>query len=258
MVHPDEGHVIDLVHDILQTADGGLELARQVRILRLSDIAAHDLLDRRSGVEHLVERLTGQRRAEDNAWTVPAGLGGSQADRVEPIPDLRHVLDPDPVVLDVLAVGDVSGIARELRRERSERAQRRGGQRSAVAAHPQHEVRRLQQIDVLVAGEGAVVTLLALGIETPPTEPPTQINLVDAVESVPGIDVLDPFPHIERGVILLQLFIGVERLPVPESPLALAARLRRASRFGRRRVGSCHEMLLGSGEPVFESRRSPG
>ncbi len=129
------------------------------------------------------------------------------------------------MVLDVLAVGDVGGIASELGRERSERAQRRGAQRSAVAAHPQHEVRRLQQIDVLIAGEGAVVTLLALGVETPPPEPPTQINLVDTVESVPGVDVLDPFPHIERGVIELQLFIGVERLPVPERPLALAAGL---------------------------------
>ncbi len=61
VVHPDESDVIDLVHDILQTADGGLEFAWQIRILRFSDIAAHDLLDCRRGVEYLLKRLTGQR-----------------------------------------------------------------------------------------------------------------------------------------------------------------------------------------------------
>ena len=259
MVHPDEGDVVDLVHDILQTADGGLELSRQVRILRLADVAAHDLLDRRRRIDDLIEGLTGQRRAEHHPRAVPARLGGLQSDGVESPPDLRHILDPDPVVLHVLPVGDIGGVAGELGGDCAQGAQRRGGQHAAVAADPQHEIGRLEQIDVLIAGERAVVTLNPLGVETPPAEPAAQVDLVDTVESVPGVDGLNPFPHIERGVILLQLLVGVERLPVPEGPLALATLLRRVSRVGGRRwIGCRHGMLLGSGEPVVESRRSPG
>ena len=55
MVHPDERDVIDLVHHILQTADGGLEFTRQIRKLRFADITADDFLDGRSGVKHLIE-----------------------------------------------------------------------------------------------------------------------------------------------------------------------------------------------------------
>ena len=61
MVHPDERDVIDLVHHILHTTDGGLEFTRQIRILRFADITADDFLDRRRGVKHLIERLAGQR-----------------------------------------------------------------------------------------------------------------------------------------------------------------------------------------------------
>ena len=61
MIHPDERDVIDLVHHILQTTDGGLEFTRQIRILRFADIAPDDFLDRRRGVKHLIERLAGQR-----------------------------------------------------------------------------------------------------------------------------------------------------------------------------------------------------
>ena len=43
---------------------------------------------------------------------VAAGLGGGQADGLQPVPDLRHVLDPDPVQLDVLPVGDVGAVPR--------------------------------------------------------------------------------------------------------------------------------------------------
>ena len=61
VVDADERDVVDLVRDILQTGDGGLVLARQVGEVGLTDVAANDLLDRPGRVEHLVERLTGQR-----------------------------------------------------------------------------------------------------------------------------------------------------------------------------------------------------
>ena len=46
-----------------------------------------------------------------------------QADRLEPAPDLRHVLDPDPVQLDVLPVGDVGGVPGELHRDLADHPQ---------------------------------------------------------------------------------------------------------------------------------------
>ena len=65
-------------------------------------------------VDDLVGRDAGERAAEDDARGVAARLGGLQADRLEAAPDLGHVLDADPVVLDVLPVADVGGAAGEL------------------------------------------------------------------------------------------------------------------------------------------------
>src|SRR6202020_343121 len=61
VVDADEGDVVDLVHDILQTRDRGLVLAWQVGELGLADVTAHDLVDRPGRVEHFVDRLAGQR-----------------------------------------------------------------------------------------------------------------------------------------------------------------------------------------------------
>ena len=223
MLDADERDVVDLVHHVLLARDRGLELARQVGVLRLADVALDDLVDRGGAVDDLVERLAGQRRAEHDAGAVAARLGGLQADLVEALPDLRHVLDLDPVVLDVLAVGDVGGVAGELGGDAAERAQRRGGQRAAVAAHPQHEVLVLEHVGVVVTGPGAVVAGLALGVEAPPAETAAQVALVDALEAAVGVDVLDAGPHVERVVVLLGLLVGVERLAVAERPLAFAA-----------------------------------
>ncbi len=199
VVDADERDVVDLVHHVLQAGDRGLELARQVGVLRLADVAAHDLVDGPGRVEHLVERLAGQRRAEHHTRAVAARLGGLQADLFQPPPDLGHVLDLDPVVLHVLPVGDVGGVAGELGGDLPQRAQRGGRQRAAVAAHPHHEVLGLEHVGVLVAGPGAVVALLALGVETPPAHPAAQVALVDAVEALLGVDVLDAGPHVRAG-----------------------------------------------------------
>ncbi len=123
VVDADERDVVDLVRDVLQARDRGLVLARQVGELGIADVAAHDLVDRPGRVEHLVDRVAGQRRAEHDAGAVAARLGGLQADRRQALPDLGDVLDLDPVVLDVLAVGDVGGVAGELGGDLAERAQ---------------------------------------------------------------------------------------------------------------------------------------
>ncbi|CKT02598.1 Uncharacterised protein [Mycobacterium tuberculosis] len=82
MVDADEGDVVDLVRDVLQARDGGLVLARQVGEVGLADVATHDLLDRPGRVEHFVERLAGQRRAQHYPRAVTARLGGLQSDIV--------------------------------------------------------------------------------------------------------------------------------------------------------------------------------
>jgi hypothetical protein len=125
--------------------------------------------------------------------------------------------------LHVLAVADVGGVARELGGDLADGAQRGGGQRAAVAPHAHHEVFGLEEVGVLVAGPRAVVTLLALGVQAHPPHPTAQILLVDAVEALLRIQVDDAGAHIERVVVLLELFVRVERLAVAERPLAFAA-----------------------------------
>jgi hypothetical protein len=55
-------------------------------------------------------------------------------------PRSRDVLDADPVQLDVLPVGDVRGVAAEVRADLADRAQLLGRQDAAVAADAHHEV----------------------------------------------------------------------------------------------------------------------
>src|SRR5690606_20028062 len=95
-----------------------------------------------------------------------------------------------------------------------------------------HEVLGLQQVGVLIAGPGAVVALFALGVEAHPAEPAAQIGLVDAVEAVLGVGVDDAIAHVERVVFLLELLVGVERVPFAERPLPFGAGLARGTGFG--------------------------
>src|SRR5690606_28143437 len=203
-----------------------------------------------------VQRFARQRRTEHDAGAVTARLGGLRADGSDAPPDLRAVLDLDPVVLHVLALGDVSGIAagpggglasgtqlrHSTRHALAAGPPLRDIQRTAVAADPQHEVPGFEHIDLLVAGPGAVVTLLALGVQAPPAETSAQIALVDTVEPVLGVDVLDPGPDVERVVVLLGLLVRVERFPIAERPLALGAAAHRFTGAGA--AGACGGFAL--------------
>src|SRR6185312_9526934 len=105
-------------------------------------------------------------------------------------------------------------------------AQRGRRQRTAVATHPHHEVSGFEQLGVVVAGEAAVVALLTLGVQAPPAEAAAQITLVDAVEAVLGVDGLDALAYVQGGAGLLHLFVRVQRLTIPQCPLALVTGLR--------------------------------
>ena len=131
--------------------------------------------DQRRGVDDLVLGDAGHRRAEDDAGHVAAGLGGGQADAFEAAPDLGDVLDPDPVQLDVLAVGEVGGVPGEVHGDLADDAQLLGGERAAVDPDAQHEVLVFELVRLKGGGLAAVDPGLALGVEAPPAEPAVQV-----------------------------------------------------------------------------------
>jgi hypothetical protein len=112
----DERDVVGLGGDVVARVAGqrGLELARQVREPRVADVAAEDLVEGGRAVDDLVLGDAGHRASRGTAGRVAAGLEAAQAPRVEAVPDRGDVLDADPVVLDVLAVGDVGGVPGEV------------------------------------------------------------------------------------------------------------------------------------------------
>ena len=237
---PDERDVVDLVHDVEARVpgDGRLELARQVGELRVADEPAGDLVDRGRGVEDLVGGDAGERAAEDDARGVTARLGGLQADGLEAAPDLGHVLDPDPVVLDVLPVADVGRAAGELVAEVGEHPQLGQGEGATVEPHPQHEVLVGELGVVELRGAAAVDAGLALGVEPPPAEPAAEVLGRDGGEPLLGVDLLDALAHVEAAVLLLPRLVGVERLGAVDGPLTVGtAGPRRAQRPPGRGLG---------------------
>jgi hypothetical protein len=219
----DERDVVHLVGDVGQPGDGRLELARQVGELRLADVALEDPPDGRGAVDHLVGRDAGQRRTEDHPRGVAARLGGGQADRLQPLPDRRHVLDADPVVLHVLPVGDVGGVPGVGLGQLADHAQLLGGQRAAVDAHPQHEELVVELLRLQRGGAAALDARPALGVQAPPAKAPAKIGRVDRVEPALGVHALDAGAHVQPVVVLLDLLVLVERLAVAERPLAFTA-----------------------------------
>ena len=198
--------------------------------------------------------MPGDRGAEDDARAVAAGLGRVEPDRLEAAPDLRHVLDADPVQLDVLPVGDVGGAAGEVDRDLADHAQLLAGQGAAVDADAEHEVLVVELVRLERRGLAAVDAGLALGVEAVPAEPAAQVARVDRGEAAVGVDVLDARPHVQRVVVLLGLLVRVERLAVAERPLALAPGLARTGGGrGARAAG-----VAGAGRSSDPSRGSPG
>jgi hypothetical protein len=232
VLHAEERDVVGLVRHVRQPGDHALVLARQVRERLVADPPVHDLLKRGRGVDDLVGGDAGNRAAEHHARAVAAGLGRLQPDRLQFPPDGRHVLDADPVELDVLPVGDVGGVPGVPLRDVGDRAQLGEAQLAAVDADPQHEVLVLELVRLQDRGTPAVDASAALGVEPPPAEAAAQVGRVDRGEPAVGVDVLDARPHVERVVVLLRPLVRIERLPVPERPLPLAARLAGAGGTG--------------------------
>ncbi|MDF9807549.1 hypothetical protein M2436_006096 [Streptomyces sp. HB372] len=246
VVHADEGDVVDLVRhvQVRGAGDRRLELAGQVGEVGVADEPPLDLVDGGRAVDDLVLRDARDGRAEDRAGRVTAGLGGGQAHLFEPPPDLRHVLDADPVVLHVLPVGEVGGAARELLGDLPDHPQLLGGQPPAVDADAQHEVLVVQLLRLQHGRLAAVDAGLALGVQPPPAHASAQVVRVDGVEAALGVDRLNTCPYVETVVVLLELLVPVQGGVVAHGPLTLAAVASglAAGRGGRRLFrGSGHD-----------------
>src|SRR5690625_5505754 len=108
MLDGDEGDVVDLVDDVIawHTGDGALVLPGQIGELRVAHVAALNLLDRPGGVGQLIGADTRDRADKHHAGAVTTGFRGGQTYLLQPAPDLRYILDPPPMQLGVLPVGD--------------------------------------------------------------------------------------------------------------------------------------------------------
>ena len=223
-----EGHVVDLVHDVLARVpgDGRLELAGQVGQRGVADESRGDLVDLRSRVDELVGGDARDGRAQHDARHISARFGRAETDGFEPAPDLRHRLDLDPVQLDVLAVGQVSGVAPELGGDAGDDPQLLGRELAAVDADAQHEELVLELVRLEARGAASVDPRLALGVQAPHAETPAQVGGIDRGEAALGVDVLDALADGQPVVDLLPLLIAVERGRAVDLPLAV--------RLGRR------------------------
>ena len=176
-----------------------------------------------SGVGSMISSLampaTGEPRM--TRGTSPQASVVDSPTRFEPAPDFGHVLDPDPVQLDVLAVGEVGRVAGEVHGDLADDAQLLGGERTAVDPDAEHEVFVFELVRLKRGGLAAVDPGFALGVEAPPAEAAVQVGAVDRVEAVLGVDGLDTLADVEAVVFLFPGFVGVQRRGAVHFPLAV-------------------------------------
>ena len=210
----------------------------------VADVALEDRVDRRAaGRSPRPRRCRRPGEPRITRGVSPHASVVSMPEALEPLPDRRHVLDLDPVVLDVLPVGDVGGVAGVGLADLTERAQLLGGERAAVEADAEHEVAVVELLGLQHRGAAAVDAGPALGVEAPPAHPAAQVGGVDRVEPALAVDRLDPGADVQPVVVLLDALVRVERLAVAELPLAFAALALGRSGPGRGWCGGGHVPL---------------
>ena len=95
---------------VCASGDRDLELARQIRELEIPDELGVRFLENEGGVHYLGCIDPGEGASEEVPRGVAASFGRRQTDRLDLLPYRGHVLDADPMQLDVLAVGDVGNV----------------------------------------------------------------------------------------------------------------------------------------------------
>src|SRR5699024_945569 len=170
VVSADKGHVLDLMRHVLAGVAGNsrLKLARQVLYVLAVKILIDDGLYRRGGVNNFIFCNACDRRAQNHAWDVAAAHHGGQSYRFQALPDFGHILDANPVQLDVLTVGEVCGRARKFLGDFSDDAELLRCGTSAIEADAQHEIFILQFRVRDLSRKLATKVLLTLGINPQP------------------------------------------------------------------------------------------
>src|SRR5262249_34091432 len=92
-----------------------------------------------------------------------------------------------------------------------------------VDADAQHEVLVVQLVRLQHRRTTAVDAGPALRVEAEPPQAPSQVGRIDAGETAMGVDGFDPRAYVQRIVVLLGAFVGVQRLTMAQRPLALPA-----------------------------------
>ena len=240
MLHADERDVIDLVDHVLTRVarDRRLEFARQILKLLPQHVLVLDLFDRRRRVDDLVLCHARYRGPHDHARHIAARIPRVQSDGLELLPDRRHILDADPVQLDILAVRQVRRGAAVVTGDLPHRARLVRGALSAVETHARHEELVLQ-LKIVLARVLTAQVLLALRVQTQPLETRVEILIRNRREPLLRVRVDHPLLHLEHRLNLLQLLVVVERSCSIDLPLPL--RFRRARRaLARSRRSGCH------------------
>ena len=172
MVHAHEGNVLNLVRDVLAgvAGDSGLEFSRQVMEFLARQVVILNLFDGWGGIDNLVLGHAGNRRAQNDARHVAAAHERAQTYRLELVPNGGHILDLNPVQLDILAVRKVRRGAGIIARDLTHGAQLGRIGTATVEAHTHHEVLVLQLGVGQLGGHLAAQVLVALSIKAQPLE----------------------------------------------------------------------------------------
>jgi hypothetical protein len=180
---------------VATAGDPDVELAREVGV----GLAPHEHrgegAGHRGGVQELVRGQAEGWAADDVADIVHPGLQRDQPDVEQPVEDLRHVLDPDPPQLHLLARRDVHEPAPHAVGDTADGAEMAGGGDPVRDAETHHEV----------AG-------VLLAEEHPPPLQAVQIAFLDRLEAELRV-ARDVRAHVEPILAGLQLLDLVHALP---------------------------------------------
>src|SRR6266404_177014 len=142
ILHREDTYVVDLRIDAARRAAGDrdLEFARQIREVAIADKEIVHAPNQRRHVVKLIRVDSRNRTTDYVANRVATGIGGGQANAIEYLENLRYVVDPDPMKLDVLPDGYVSETFAELARQLSDRQQLACVQLAARDSDANHKV----------------------------------------------------------------------------------------------------------------------
>ena len=176
--------------------DRDLVLARQVVELGVAVEHPRRRLDERRGVDDLVGVDSCERAAGDVARVVAARSHRREADPPQGLEDLRQVLDPHPVELDVLPHREVGDAARVPLRQVRDRPDLVGDEPAVRDPDPHHEVREGPALSACAANGADTV---ALRVDPPPPEVRAKPLRRNRLETLAGEapDLAERLPRVQ-------------------------------------------------------------